>query len=213
MQVHPPVLILASASPRRQQLLADAGIALRVVPCPLPEPTERPAHVSPARWAESLAYFKASAVARSRTGLWVLGADTVVVCGDELLGKPRDLADARRMLELQAGRRSDVITGLALLRATPGGYDRHLAHDITGVWMRDDHAEREAYLASGDWAGKAGAYGIQDIGDRLVERIVGSFTNVVGLPVERVRRLLAQVGFRPTAAWTDDAAARPAAPG
>ena len=183
------VLILASASPRRHELLRSIVTRFDVRVCPLEEPHRRPADVSPSAWATALAYFKATAVADDAPGRWVLGADTIVTCGRELLGKPRDLADARRMLHLQAGQPCDVITGVALVR----GGDcprRYLLAAVTRVWMRDDPAEIEAYLESGDWAGKAGAYGIQNVGDKLVERIEGSFSNVVGLPVERVRRLL-----------------------
>ena len=189
------MLILASASPRRSQLLADAGFVFSVAPCRLPEPTQPPPGLSPVRWAEALAYFKASAVAREHPDAWVLGADTLVACAGELLGKPSDAADAQRMLQLQAGRRSDVITGVALVHRAPS--QRHLTHAVTGVWMRDDPALITEYVASGDWAGKAGAYGIQTVGDRLIERLDGSFSNVVGLPIELIVQLLATAGLQP----------------
>lgn len=185
-------LILASASPRRHELLAQLGVAFEVQPCPLPEPERKPPAVSPESWALALAYFKARSVADRQPQRWVLGADTIVVCGGEILGKPRDLVDARRMLAMQAGRETDVVTGVCFVRLT----DLELrlgAVDVTRVWMRDDAAVREAYLVSGDWAGKAGAYGIQTVGDRLVERISGSFSNVVGLPLERLRAMLARL--------------------
>ena len=140
------------------------------------------------RWLTS----KRGAVAESNPGKLVLGADTVVTCDEHLLGKPRDVADARRMLLLQAGRRCDVITGVCLVCV--GEHPRRLfGSDVTAVWMRDAPPEIEAYLESGDWAGKAGAYGIQDSADRLIERIDGSFTNVVGLPLELVRQMLQHV--------------------
>lgn len=187
------VLILASSSARRRELLEQAGVLFEVVPCPLPEPVSRPSAAGPAAWAEALAHFKARAVADAFPRRRVLGADTLVHCG-EVLGKPADAADARRMLESQAGRATDVITGLCLAQAWPSRAARRvIAHAVTRVWMRDDPQEREAYLRSGDWAGKAGAYGIQDVGDRLVERIEGSYSNVVGLPVELLRRMLAHV--------------------
>lgn len=191
-------LILASASPRRRVLLEELGVPLVVEPCPLPEPEEKPRRLSVEVWAEGLAHFKACAVARRWPGRWVLGADTIVVCEGKLLGKPRDGDDARRMLELQAGRETDVITGLALVR---WGHpvERIMRHCVTRVWMRDARAEREAYIAGGDWAGKAGAYGIQNVGDWLVERIDGSFSNVVGLPRGMVAGLLREVcAFPPT---------------
>lgn len=190
----PPTLILASASPRRRELLAAVYPTFVVQPCELAEPQRRSERVLPAQWAQALAYFKARAVAERLPGAWVLGADTLVSCGGRVLGKPRDLADARDMLELQARQVSEVLTGLCLLRTGPAAC-RHCGVDRTRVWMRDDPAEREAYLAGGDWRGKAGAYGIQNIGDRLVERIEGSFSNVVGLPLERLAQLLRVAGL------------------
>ncbi len=187
-------LILASASPRRRELLAQVYPHFRVIPATLPEPTRRSPHVPPDQWATALAYFKARSVAQHYPDCWVLGADTLVVCDGQILGKPRDSDDARRMLDLQARRVSEVLTGLCLLRRVPQ-QRRFLAVDRTRVWMRDDAPAREDYLRSGDWAGKAGAYGIQDVGDRLVERIEGSFSNVVGLPVELVARMLRQAGL------------------
>jgi septum formation protein len=182
-------LILASASPRRRELLRTVVPAFEVRVCPYAEPGAKPENVSPRGWAEALAYFKARAVAEANPGRLVLGADTIVTCDGHLLGKPHDLADARRMLMLQAGRRCDVITGVCLVCMEEVAR-RLLAADATAVWMRDAPAEIEAYLLSGAWAGKAGAYGIQDRGDRLVERIGGSFANVVGLPVELVGQML-----------------------
>lgn len=182
-------LILASASPRRRELLKRICPEFDVQPCTLQEPQRRAARVQPHQWASAMAYFKARSVAEQNPGRWVLGADTVVDCDGQMLGKPHDLADARRMLELQARVVSEVITGVCLVLA---GEDRRrlAAFDVTRVWMRDDPAAREAYLRSGDWEGKAGAYGIQNVGDRLVERIEGSFSNVVGLPLELVERML-----------------------
>lgn len=181
--------ILASASPRRRAILSEMGLRFRVLPCALAEPTERPAGVAPAAWAEALAHFKARAVADEHEGEWVLGADTVVWCGGELLGKPRDPDDARRMLRKQAERASDVITGVCVCRAGRSAW-RCISHAVTKVWMRDCPEQLDAYLDSGDWRGKAGAYGIQTVGDRLVRRIDGSFSNVVGLPRELVERVL-----------------------
>ena len=187
-------LILASASPRRQELLARLYPHFVVEPCQYTEPSDDSSPVHAREWALALAHFKARAVADRHPECWVLGADTVVACEGEILGKPRDLADARRMLELQARYVSEVITGVCLLRTGPR--PRRLAEtDVTRVWMRDDPAARRTYLESGDWAGKAGAYGIQTVGDRLGERIDGSFSNVVGLPVGPVSRLLRTAGY------------------
>lgn len=186
-------LILASASPRRQELLARICPTFQVQPCPYPEPRRKSAKVLPRQWATALAYFKARAVAEQNPQRWVLAADTIVACDGQLLGKPRDRDDARRMLELQAREVSEVITGVCLLRLAEHA-QRHGHAEATRVWMRDDPAAREAYLDTGEWDGKAGAYGIQDVGDRLVQRIDGSFSNVVGLPLELVGRLLRAVG-------------------
>lgn len=189
--LHCDSIILASSSPRRSELLRELGVPFEVQPSSLDEPTDRPADLLPELWAEALAVFKARSVANVHPGTWVLGADTIVVCAGKVLGKPADRADARRMLELQGGRPSHVITGVALLRVEADGRVRRIVdHDVTQVWMRDDPVEREAYLAGDDWVGKAGAYGIQDVGDRLIERIEGSSSNVVGLPLERVAALL-----------------------
>lgn len=184
-------MILASASPRRHELVAQLGWEVDIEPCAIPEPSLRPVGVTPSAWAAALAHFKARGVAETRLDTLVLGADTIVACDDEVLGKPADEEDARRMLVLQAGRACEVITGVCLLQAGAAGA-RLISYDVTRVWMRDDPVEREHYLESGDWRGKAGAYGIQDVGDRLVAHIDGSFTNVVGLPLERVSRMLAQ---------------------
>lgn len=182
-------LILASASPRRRELLTGMGLRFEVRAATLAEPERKPAGVGPRAWATAVAHFKARAAAELAPGRWVLGADTIVVCGAELLNKPRDADDARRMLYLQAGRITEVFSGVALVRRGPAA-QRYAGAAMTRVWMRAAPAAIEAYVESGDWAGKAGAYGLQDVGDRLIERIEGSFSNVVGLPVELLGRLL-----------------------
>ncbi len=174
--------------------MAQLCPAFDVVPCPYAEPEDCADGVLPHSWALSLAHFKARAVADRHPDRWVVGADTIVVCNGEVLGKPRDLADARRMLEVQARAVSVVLTGVCLLRWGTT-ITRHAQVDTTRVWMRDDSAAREVYLATGDWAGKAGAYGIQNVGDRLVDRIEGSFSNVVGLPLELLARMFRYVGL------------------
>jgi septum formation protein len=194
----PGGLILASASPRRRELLAQLGAEFEVAASTVPEPWRKPVGLRPDDWAAALAYFKARAVAAAHPGRWVLGADTMVIVDDEILNKPVDAEDARRMLRRQMGRPSRVVTGIALVQADPAdplGRPRHRRMGCveTKVWMRDDPAAMEAYIASGDWAGKAGAYGIQDVGDVLIERIEGSFSNVVGLPTERVAEWLAEI--------------------
>lgn len=173
-------------------MLESLGVAFEVVPAPVPEPECPPRNTAPRAWAASLSYFKARAVAEQNPQRWVLGADTIVACGSEVLGKPRDAEDARRMLKLQAGARSEVITGVSFVRLE-GEFARRVRVASTSVWMRRDPELIESYVAGGEWAGKAGAYGIQDVGDRLVERIEGSFSNVVGLPVEVVKDMLGEL--------------------
>jgi len=193
-----PNLILASVSPRRAQLLREAGYAFTVVVPPIPELEAMSPCILPAQQAEAHSYFKARAVALQRGEGLVLGADTVVSCNGRVYGKPADIDDARATLEALIGCPQDVVTGVTLLDAATRR--RLIAHDTTRVIMRDVPPEvLEDYLASGDWRGKAGAYGIQDSGDRFVARIEGSFTNVVGLPMELLAAMLGQWVSAPTA--------------
>lgn len=199
----PARLVLASASPRRRELLAQLGVPFDVCVSPLPEPEHMPAGSTPRRWVISLAMFKACAIRAAESEAWLLGADTIVCCADTILNKAASADDARRMLQLQAGRETRVITGVALLG--PPVSHAHAARRFTAVgetrvFMRDDPELIEAYVRSGDWVGKAGAYGIQSGGDRLIERIEGSFSNVVGLPLALTARLLRAAGFTPLAA-------------
>jgi len=180
-------LILASSSPRRRQLLTDAGYQFEVVAPTLAEPEEGLKHLPPCQQAEALAYFKARAVG-TRDGAYVLAADTIVAAGGSVLGKPADAEEARRMLTDLSGTRHAVITGVALLG--PDGR-RRIASDTTYVVMRKiTPREIDRYVAGGEWQGKAGAYAIQETADRFVERLEGSFSNVVGLPVELVGRMI-----------------------
>jgi septum formation protein len=183
-----PKLILASASPRRRELLAKAGYEFTVLPPALAEPNHLPAGLPPASYAESLAYFKARGVADVHPDALVLGADTVVALGEEILGKPGNAADARRMLSDLSRNRHAVITGVALVGP---GERRIIAADVTHVTMRPmSGKEIEDYIATGEWDGKAGAYAIQETADRFIVKLEGSFSNVVGLPMELLARLL-----------------------
>jgi septum formation protein len=182
-----PHLILASASPRRQQLLAEAGYDFEVDPSEADEPEPEPG-VTPEAYVALLAWKKAAAVARRRgTGL-VLAADTACAVGGHILNKPIDRRDAERMMRLQEGRDSEVLTGLCLYHA-----ERHEwvgAVEVSVVSFRAlDDAERQTYLDTNRWQGKAGAYGVQDR-DPFVAVTRGSFSNVVGLPMERLAALL-----------------------
>ncbi len=182
-------LILASTSPRRKQLLAEAGIKFCVVEPPVAEPVNLVRRLSSAGQAEALAYFKAKSVALSHCRDCVLGADTLVAVGDEILGKPKNRVHARNMLQKLSGTRQSVITGVALVGP---GDKRIISSDTTYVIMRHlGEDEIEDYLDSQQWRGKAGAYGIQEVNDRFVESIQGSFSNVVGLPMELLTSMLA----------------------
>lgn len=189
-------LILASASPRRRELLESAGYRIRVLPSPIPEPEELEGVATPVELAEGLSRFKAEHVARFVESGVLLAGDTVVAIDRTLYGKPTDRADARRIIEALAGTTHDVITGVTLLDVASGR--TQTSHDATRVKMRPlSGKEIETYLDTGAWEGKAGAYGIQDHGDDFVTALEGSFTNVVGLPMELVERILSEWGIKP----------------
>ena len=187
-----PTLLLASASPRRRELLRALGL----------EPIVRPAEVDeslrpgedPHAAAERLARAKATAAAaEAPAGALVLAADTIVVLDGEALGKPRDDEDARRMLRALRGRAHDVVTGVALARDGRLVSGRETT-EVLFAAMTDE--EVDAYVASGEPADKAGAYALQGLGGLFVERITGTPSNVIGLPFRLVRSLGAELGFR-----------------
>jgi septum formation protein len=179
------MLVLASASPRRQELLRNAHIPFEVQPAninedSLPNETAR-------AYAERLAREKAQAVAQKRPTEAILGADTVVVIDQQILGKPANVADAARMLRLLSGRTHHVITGVCLVL----GGRRDVASETTAVTMSEiSKDEINAYIATGEPMDKAGAYAIQGIASRWIPRIEGDYSNVVGLPVARVFQML-----------------------
>jgi len=179
------MLVLASASPRRQELLRSAGINFEVQPADIPE-NALPGEAAK-DCAERLAREKALAVARQRPHDCVLGADTVVVVDGQLLGKPSDAADATRMLRLLSGREHQVITGVCLVvSAQPS-----IASETTLVTVSEITEKDIAdYIASGEPIDKAGAYAIQGLASRWIPRIEGDYSNVVGLPVALVLRML-----------------------
>jgi septum formation protein len=180
-------LILASASPRRLLLLTEAGYAFEVDPPDFDEPGPEPGE-APASYAARLAWRKAEAVASRRGQGLILAADTVCAVGGEILGKPADRDDAERMIRLQEGRDTEVITGLCLSRAGAGEWVGAVETSIVRFRTLTDD-ERLEHLDSGRWAGKAGAYGLQD-DDPFVRVARGSWSNVVGLPMERLAALL-----------------------
>jgi septum formation protein len=180
-------LILASASPRRRQLLEEAGYSFEVDPSDVLEP-DPASETSAAEYSVHLAWRKAMAVARRRKHGLILAADTVCAVEGIILNKPLDRADAERMIRLQEGHDTDVITGLCLYRA---GRDEWIgAVEISVVRFKVlSDLERTTYLDSNRWAGKSGGYGVQDR-DPFVSVLTGSFSNVVGLPLERLALLL-----------------------
>jgi septum formation protein len=181
----PFMLVLASASPRRQELLRNAGIAFEVQPANIPEET-LPGEGA-RECAERLASEKALAVARQRPQDVVLGADTMVAVDGQLLGKPTDKADAARMLRLISGRVHEVITGVCLVVKSQS----FVASETTRVTVNEiSDQEIGDYVATVEPMDKAGAYAIQGIASRWIPRIEGDYSNVVGLPVAMVYRML-----------------------
>ncbi len=177
------MLVLASASPRRREILTLAGIACSVRPADVDE--SRLAGESPGDYVRRLAEAKARAA--RQPGETVLGADTVVVIDGRILGKPRDAADASRMLRLLSGCTHDVITGVCLLR----NEDCQTVSETTRVKFSElSDGEIGSYVSTDEPLDKAGAYGIQGAASKFIERIEGCYFNVVGLPISRVYRLL-----------------------
>jgi septum formation protein len=203
-----PPIVLASASPRRTEILRQMGIPHTVVPSTVDESRLSADH--PRTFAIRAAYAKAMEVAtRQPEGTLVLAADTVVTADMILYGKPTDPADAARMLRRLAGRAHEVITGVAIARA--GSATCWLRSETTRVHFRPlDEALVERYVAGGEPMDKAGAYGIQGGGAALIERIEGDYFNVVGLPCGVVADLLDEAGWpghidvpAPPAPWDD----------
>lgn len=180
-------LVLASGSPRRRELLAGLGLAFEIIVSDVDETIE--GQSSPAETVRTLAYRKASAVANSIQDGIVVGADTIVVLDDQILGKPVDQQDACRMLSMLQGRTHTVYSGVAVIDASTG---RHVIdHRSTLVHMRSlTDSEISAYVQTGEPMDKAGSYAIQGVGSTIVERIDGDYFTVVGLPMELLASLL-----------------------
>jgi septum formation protein len=196
-------LILASASPRRQEVLRNAGIEFTVQPTNIPE--VRRDGETPKVFAERLAREKALAIFRRQTDAFVLGADTIVVVDSEILGKPRDADDAARMLRLLSGRSHQVITGVCLLGPQETGQQKSVASGQSVPGFEDIRSETtqvtmcsltaddiRSYLTTGEPMDKAGAYAIQGIASRWIPRIEGDYFNVVGLPVSLLYRMMGE---------------------
>jgi septum formation protein len=182
-------VVLASASPRRRQLLDLIGIEHEVRPANIDE-SMRPRE-APRRHAERLAREKATAIAKRDPDLITIAADTIVVINRKVLGKPRDTDDAARMLALLSGREHVVTTAVAVSR---GKKLRSAVEEVRVKFRRLRDDEIEAYIATGEPMDKAGAYGIQGYGATIVERIEGDYFAVMGLPIVRLIGLLRDVG-------------------
>jgi len=185
-------LILASRSPRRVELLLSAGLEVKVV---VPHIKEQPlGGEEPEGFASRVAMMKAQEVTKAFPGEWVLGADTVVVLGKRILGKPKDEEEAKKMLRLLSGREHRVITAYALLNADEGRsiLDRCETR-VKFIPLTEE--EIAWYVSTGEPMDKAGAYAIQGKGSFMVEWIEGSWTNVVGLPLAQVLRHLRELGI------------------
>jgi len=190
----PVRLILASASPRRQSLLRDAGYEFEVDTAEGDEAVYPPGML-PAQVATYLAEAKGKAVSARHPDDVVLAADTVVAFGDQLLGKPADATAAKKMLQLLSGTTHIVITGVCIMHAA--AKLSRTAKAMSAVRMRVlAPSEIDQYVASNAWQGKAGGYGIQDP-DPFVIRQAGSHTNIVGLPMTLTKQMLAEAGIVP----------------
>jgi len=185
-------LILASASPRRRELLAGLGVPFEVVPAEVVE--HEPEAGDPRAVVAHNAALKADWVAARHPGATVLGADTTVFLDGGVLHKPRDAADARAMLRRLSGRTHTVFTGLALRRVADGlKVDRGVASEVTFKVLTEPVIEM--YVGAVHTLDKAGGYAIQERGDLIVEGYAGSLTNIIGLPVDETKQLLTLAGL------------------
>lgn len=182
-------LILASASPRRRELMEHIGLRFQTIPARGPE--RAPGGLGPGETAAALSLAKASEIAAAHPDALVVGADTVVEIDGDILGKPRDEADADRMLRRLSGRVHSVFTGVTVIR----GGTRLTRYERTKVRFRPlTDREIAAYIATGEPMDKAGAYGYQGLAGLFVERIEGDYFNVIGLPLCLLGRMMAEVG-------------------
>ncbi len=186
-------IILASSSPRRKQLLAEAGYNFTIVNPDIDESAFDTEGISPCECAERLALVKAKAVADKFTDCLVLGADTVADFEGEIIGKPADAKEAEEITRRLFSRPHKVITAVAIVRESRG--TEIVESDSTTVYPKKlTESQIAEHIKGGSWRGKAGAYAIQEGGDEFIERIEGSLTNVMGLPMELVQRLLKGFG-------------------
>jgi septum formation protein len=186
-------LILASSSPDRRALLEKAGYSLEVIPSHIDEPTGHGFH-DPRHYVMTVSWLKAAAVAPKVAEGLILAADTVGWLDGQVIGKPSDVNDARRIITALGGREHELWTGVVLWRRPD---------DVQIVWQectrlhsrKLSDAELDAYLATDEWVGRSGAYAIQEDSDPFLTIVEGSLTNVIGLPMESLRRQLEWLGF------------------
>ena len=184
--------ILASASPRRRQLLAEAGYEFTVVHPDIDESSFTTDRIAPCKYAEKLALAKAKSVAQKYPDNLVIGADTIVDCRGEIIGKPADAEEASRIIQKLFAEPHKVITGLAVCRARDGV--EIVTSDSTTVFPKQLTQDQiDGHIESGLWKDKSGAYAIKENGDEFIERIEGSLTNVMGLPMELLERILCRI--------------------
>ncbi len=194
-------LVLASTSPRRAEILRNAGFVFDVFPTHTDE-TQRPGENAEdyvRRIAQAKAHAAREQLRTTGEPTIVIAADTVVLAEGQLLTKPQDVADARRMLRMMSGKSHELLTGLAVLRIPEGAETQHIEKTHVDLLLISDD-EIESYLRTGESFDKAGAYGIQGIAGRFVSRIDGCYFNVMGLPLSRVWRAIRELG------WEDPAA-------
>ncbi len=187
-------LILASASPRRRELLGSIGVDFEVRPSQVPEVHQQ--GESPRDYVSRLSRDKARALAAEHPARWVIAADTTVVFDGQLLEKPEDAADAFRMLTTLAGQTHLVYTGVTLENAGLGWCETRVTESEVRM-LPLSPAEIEWYVATGEPFDKAGAYAVQGVGSMFIESIHGSFTNVVGLPLATLFQMLRRAGIDP----------------
>ena len=204
-----PILVLASASPRRSELLRALGVSFVLAPVDVEEPRPEPddeAH--PALWVEKLARFKAERCEWKQdesTGAVILAADTIVWHNGRILNKPRDAEEAVSMLSTLRGQTHTVFTGVCLRLQNGEGQEYSVLHEATQVTFGDVSDEWiKKYVATGESSDKAGSYAAQGKGALLIARIEGDFWNVVGLPLFKVSKMLETVGVPVEKFWSSD---------
>jgi len=185
-------IILASASPRRRDLMQKAGYVFDVAVSNIDESDFPIDNIEPAEYAKTLALAKAKDTAKDYPDSIVIGADTIADCNGKIIGKPADQADAERITRLLFSKPHKIITGIAIIRLSDS--TEIVDSDTTIVYPKKMTDEQiAAHIKSGTWVGKAGAYAIQETGDEFVERIEGSLTNVMGLPLKLLDKILTSI--------------------